>query len=363
MLEAASQKFSFYGSAVPEQERRISTFILTSSIENMRSPLLPFTIAVSLQSTSVVDSSATSTENNIEAVLTLPYTLWSRPMETHVDILMSSWGTSYIQLKTGISSYSWNGVLFDASLHIYRLEVKSRQNTLILLPQCRLSFAFSPEHTIFAGYIPDADKTTFSRLLEINRYLPASISFEQPVVPERGEAGIESQWSSQFKSRITAGVEFSSNELLFAESPQGAWEVIPSGRTTLLTFRAEMVAKFLANDYFASGIIFRSTENSTFGSSLPYKAKIEWKGLAEHTFMPAFKVSATFRFLGARRSDIINEEYLPAFFVLNVSGEYYFLQTFVMQLDLMNVTNERYELWRGYQEFPFTCSIGLKYKW
>jgi hypothetical protein len=38
-----------------------------------------------------------------------------------------------------------------------------------------------------------------------------------------------------------------------------------SRRTTLLTFRAEMVAKFLANDYFASGIIIRSAENSTFG--------------------------------------------------------------------------------------------------
>ncbi|MFZ1976397.1 MAG: tetratricopeptide repeat protein [Bacteroidota bacterium] len=362
-LDIAAQKFSFYGSATPEKERRISTYILSSSIENQSSSLLPYTLSVSLQSTSLTDSSITSTEHIVEALFTLPYTLWSQPVETQADIQMSSWGTSYLQLNAGISRYSWNGILLGASLHLYQLEAKSGQNTAIFLPQCRLSFALSSIQTIFIAYAPDVDKTTFSSLLEINRYLPASISFEHTVVSDRGEVGVESQWSDGLKSRVTAGVESSSDYLFFAQSPQGVWEVIPSGRTTLLTFRAEMVAKFLANDYFASGIILRSAENSTFGSSLPYKPKIEWTGLAEHRFLSVFKISTTFRLLGSRRSDILNEEYLPAFFVLNVSGEYYLLQTLAMQLDLMNVTNKRYELWRGYQEFPLTCSIGLKYRW
>ena len=362
-LDIAAQKFLFFGSAAPDQERRISTSVLASSIENLSSPFLPYMLSLSLRSTNVIDSSITSTEHTVEAFLTLPFTLWSLPIETHADMLISSWGTTYLQLNAGISRYNLEGVFIDASLNLYRLETKSWQNAAILFPQCRLSFPFSSGQTIFTAYTPCVDKTTFSRLLEINRYLPASISFEHTVIPVRGEAGIESQWSDGLQSRIAAGVESSSDYLFFAQSPQGVWEVIRSGRTTLLTFRAEMVAKFLANDYFASGIIFRSAENSTFGSSLPYKPKIEWDGLAEHTFLPVLKVSTTFRFMDTRRWEIGNEEYLPAFFVLNVSGEYYLLQTLVMQLDLMNVTNKRYELWKGYQEFPLTCSIGLRYRW
>jgi TolA-binding protein len=366
-LNYATQKFYLYGSALPETARRISKYALSGSIDNLSSTVQPYTLSVVLQATSVTDddtaASATTTEHLAEAALTVPSTLWGQPIQTQADLILASWGTVYLQCNAGISRYEWQGVYIDASLHLFWLKGKTDQNRLALLPQCRLSYALSPEQTIFASYMPDVDKMTFSRLIETNRYLSTSTLFEHTVVSNRGEIGLESQWNPAIRTRIAAGVESSSNYILFAKDTMGVWNAVPSGRTTLLTFQAEMVAKFTANDYFASGIIFHSMNSSYFGSTLPYSPKFEWNGLAAHSFSSDLKASANFRLLGRRTTEFGSDDHLPAFFVVNISGEYALLRTLQVRLDVMNVTDTRYALWDGYQEFPFTCAIGLRYWW
>jgi hypothetical protein len=71
-------------------------------------------------------------------------------------------GDSVSAIKYWNFKYRWNSVLIDASLYPYRLEAESGQNTVILLPPYRLSYALSPEQMIFEAYARNADKTTFS---------------------------------------------------------------------------------------------------------------------------------------------------------------------------------------------------------
>jgi hypothetical protein len=104
-------------------------------------------------------------------------------------------------------------------------------------------------------------------------------------VSNSGEIGIESDWNEILRSRMSLGVKSVSDLTMFSDSSrQGVWTSVYNGDVTIITFCAEMVAKFESNDYFASTIMLRSTKDSFLGKRIPYFPTVEAECCTSHGF-------------------------------------------------------------------------------
>ena len=91
---------------------------------------------------------------------------------------------------------------------------------------------------------------------------------------------------------------------MFSDStPQGVRMPAIGGQATIVIFCSEMVAKLKSNDYFASNILPRSTEDSFRGGKFPYTSAIEAWCSTIYKFGTAFAVNEETRFAGERTTD------------------------------------------------------------
>jgi hypothetical protein len=141
------------------------------------------------------------------------------------------------------------------------------------------------------------------------------------------------------------------------------WTTVYSGNVTIITFCAEMVAKFESNDYFASTIMLRSIKDSFLGKRIPYFPTIEAGCHASHRFRKAIVVSADVRFIGEQQADFIGGSPVLGYTVIDVNGEYAPLDFLRLLIGIKNLTDARYETWRGYREFPLTMYVTVQVKW
>jgi hypothetical protein len=151
---------------------------------------------------------------------------------------------------------------------------------------------------------------------------------------------------------------------MFSDSSrQGVWMLVYGGQARIVTFCAEMVAKLNSNDYFASNILLRSTDNSFLGGKIPYAPAIEVWCSAIHRFGTAAAVGADVRFVGKRTTDLAGIATLAKYAVIDVSGEYTPLDFLRFTVAIKNLTDSQFEIWRGYREFPLTLQVDAQIKW
>jgi hypothetical protein len=151
---------------------------------------------------------------------------------------------------------------------------------------------------------------------------------------------------------------------MFSDSSnQGVWILAYGGRAIIVTFCAEMVAKLNSNDYFASNILLRSTNDSFLGGKIPYTPAIEAWCSAIHRFGTEAAVSAAIRFEGERTADLAGTAMLSKYAVVDVSGEYAPLNFLRLTAGIKNLTDSKFETWRRYREFPVTIQIDARIKW
>jgi outer membrane receptor protein involved in Fe transport len=131
----------------------------------------------------------------------------------------------------------------------------------------------------------------------------------------------------------------------------------------VVTFCGEMVAKLKSNDYFASTIILRSTKDSYRNKVIPYVPTVEGSCSAYHKFGRTTAARIHLRFAGERKADLIEIVTLPQYVVVDISGEYTPFDFLRFTVGIKNLTGMRYEIWRGYQEFPMTMHVSLQIKW
>jgi outer membrane receptor for ferrienterochelin and colicin len=163
---------------------------------------------------------------------------------------------------------------------------------------------------------------------------------------------------------VSFGVKSISDLTMFSESArQGVWMTAYSGHVTIITFCAEMVAKFESNDYFASTIMLRSIKDSFLGKQIPYFPTIEAGCRVSHRFKTAIVVNADARFVGQQQADLIGKSVVSSYTAIDVSGEYAPLDFLELSIGIKNLTDARYEMWRGYKEFPLTMYGTVQVKW
>ena len=205
---------------------------------------------------------------------------------------------------------------------------------------------------------------TLASNIIINRYLSTASIVRHEYITNAGELGIESNWTEAMRSRVSLNVKSARDLPMFSDSSRkGVWMLAYGGQATIVTFCAEMVAKLNSNDYFASNILLRSTNDSFLGGKIPYAPAIEAWCSAIHKFGTEISVSADVRFCGERTTDLAGTASLSKYAVVDVSGEYTPVDFLRFTIGIKNLTDSQFETWRGYREFPLTMQVDVQIKW
>lgn len=362
-----SESFRFYGSTTPNLQRTISDFQLKVGIENQATNNLPYSAGISFDNINVSDSSASANKTRFDLDLQTVLPIASLPLQMKFHGMIASGGLGFMDVSGGIQNYRYADMLFEGSLHVYWAEGMTGQSLFRLRPHLTVSYPITSQHRVYVSYKPRVIPMTLASNIRVNRFLSAVSLIRHADVSNAGEIGVESDWNEIVRSRVSFGVESISDLTMFSEfsdsSRPGVWTLAYNEHVTIITFCAEMVAKFESNDYFASTIKLRSIKDSFLGKHIPYFPTIEVGCRASHRFRKAIVVSADVRFVGEQQADFIGGSPVLAYTVIDVSGDYTPLDFLRLSIGIKNLTDARYETWRGYREFPLTMYVTVQVKW
>ncbi len=359
-----SESFHFYGSTTPSLQRTISNFQLNAGIENQNANNFPYLAGISLSNVDVSDSSASVSETRFDVNLQTTLNMVSLPLQMKFHGMTASGGLSFMDVSGGIQNYQFAGLIFEGSLHMYWAEGMAGQSLFRLRPHLIVRCPLTSQHSVYVSYEPMVIPLTLASNIQVNRFLSADSRIRHADVSNTGELGVESDWNEMIRSRLSLGVKTISDMTMFSDSArQGVWTTAYSGNVTIITFCAEMVAKFESNDYFASTIMLRSIQDSFLGRRIPYFPTIEAQCRASHRFRTAIVASADVRFVGEQQADFVGKAKVSGYAVLDVGGEYAPLDYLRLSIGIKNLTGARYEMWKGYREFPLTMYASVQVKW
>jgi hypothetical protein len=359
-----SESFHFYGSTTPNLQRTISDFHLNVGIENQVTNDHPYSVGISLDNIDVSDSSASVNETRFDLNLQTVLPIASLPLQMKFHGMTASGGLGFMDVSGGIQNYWYASMIIEGSLHVYWAEGMAGQSLFHLRPHLTVSYPITAEHRMYVSYKPMIIPMTLASNIRIIRFLSATSPIRHTDVSNAGEIGVESDWNEMIRSRVSFDVKSIGDLTMYSDSSrQGVWISVYNGNITIFTFCAEMVAKFMSNDYFASTIMLRSIKNSLLGKRIPYFPLIEAGCRVSHRFKTAIVVSADVKFVGEQQTDFIEKSKVSGYTVIDVSGEYGPLDFMKLSIGIKNLTDTQYKTWKGYQEFPLTMYVIVQVKW
>jgi hypothetical protein len=293
-----------------------------------------------------------------------PAPIFSLPLQMNLRFLSASEGLGFVDLSGGIEKYAYAGVLLSGSLHLYWAKGMEGQNTVSLRPHMLASYQVTVNHRVYASFEPRFVSQTRASNMYQNQFLSTSSAIRHTDVSNAGEIGLESDWSLWIRSRFSLGVKTVQDLPLFSDiTRQGVWITAYGGEITIVIFCAEMFAKLASNDYFASSLLVRSAKESSLDGQVPYMPAVEVECKGSHNFGPAAVASLRLRYVGERSADFTGKSKLPRYVVTDVESAYEVLHGLKISAGIKNLFDVKYEVWRGYQEFPLTLQIALQIRW
>jgi len=135
------------------------------------------------------------------------------------------------------------------------------------------------------------------------------------------------------------------------------------GTSSLMNYQADLFANFDSNSYFALTAAWNVTKNSTTQLKIPYIPEFQTTGMYTRTILPGLSVSPWLSFVGRRAADLSGGRRLPSYLLMGLKADYAGLGSLHLFVDVQNVTDKKYEEWRGYRAAPFLVSVGTSYHW
>ena len=359
-----SKTFNFFGSATPNLQRTLSDFQFHVGLENQALDYFSYSAGITLESLDISDSSASKNETRLDLNYQTLFRIASLPIQTKLQLMSVSGGLGFMDLSTGLQNYWYGNLLFEGSIHLNWAKGMAGQDIVHLCPNLMIGYQITSRHRVYLSYEPMLVPMTLASNIIINRYLSDASIVKSEYISNAGEIGIESNWTDAINSRISLNVKSARDLPVFSDSlRRGVWMLVYGANTTITTFCAEMVAKLNSNDYFASNILLCSTYDSFLGSKIPYAPAIEVWCSEKHRFGTEITVSGEINFIGERTTDLAGTNTLPKFAVIDISGEYTPISFLKLTTRIKNLTDSKYEIWRGYKEFPLTMQVDVQIKW
>ncbi len=375
MLEGAasyrSESYRFFGSRTPDATRTASRSSLGVSFKN-ESADAPFEyeLALGFRNLSLTDSTALTTENRFDG--TFAYAIPAGVAKILGNLQFSTtalMGTGlslpYGEASVG-SSILWSGRFFlQPALHAYFVKGMANQKLGRVYPHVVVGARLSQRTTVSLGYQGSISYTTLGTHVAPFPYLSATTLLRHADVPVDITGSVETDWNEVWRSRFSARYQSIKGHPLYTDlfASPGMGRFFYSGTTTLASYRVDLFAKFSTNSYFAFALTVNSAKNSVTQGKIPYVSDFEVASSYRHTFPFGLIVSPRLNFVDRRSVDVLSGAKLPEFWLAGLRLEYALWAPFDVFLDLQNLTDRKYEEWRGYRAAPFMIHAGISYRW
>lgn len=359
--------YGFYGSVQPTL-KRTNNFLELSAVLNQVQKF-PFVGEIQFRSFTTVDSTET-VERTIAFSFAKVLRIQDQPLSFRSELTLTdmSGGQSssipIFQSSLHSQAYEFDPVMITAGVSLYVGKNPAGQSFVKLYPELQTAVQLNETHRFVAAYAPRVQRASLEQNLQENPYRQASSEIRHRDISSSGRFAFESFWTRSLSSRVSVNVQ-SINDfpLLVDSSASGFWQNLYTGTVTRTTIRAEMFAKFKSFDYFASSITLDLSKNSSTGEKLPYLPAFEFVAEYVKVIGDRWKLRASLTIRGVQETQLTPGMQLAGFSQLNLSSSYEVNSFLSAQMSIRNLTNQRGERWRGYQEFPFVLCGGVSVNW
>jgi hypothetical protein len=368
-LGTVSDRYYFYGSAMPTVQRTISGLDLSFSAQNLSNSEVPYAVSFVNHSRDIADSTWTTTQNSFTFGLTSRFAAGGLPWDIgfrYESATISNFrgGTlSRLDISTE-TIIPWGEALIRAAVHLGTVVGQGGQEWTRFYPNVRVTVPLTRRHTLVGGFTPHLQFRTLTGELDVNPYLSAQTLIRHTDVLQRWEAGLLSTWSPSVETRVSATYDLMADRPYQVDTAHsGVWDLVYSSRATAVTLRGEMVAKLTANDYLVSGLLVRSLNHSDIGHGVPYDPEAEVGLVYRRQLGEAVTISPSVQFVSRRATTASGSPWLPPLLRSGVHVEYAGWSGVRVTLDAVNLLGRREEAWAGYLDRPFTLALGADIRW
>lgn len=365
-----SETYRFFGSQNPSVARTITALKLNARYASPRQLLVLHDVALGLQLKTIKDSSASLTESLFNAGGGLNFFVGKVSLDARADFTLGSiTGTTTKPLPFLDGRISterlWFGDFFlQASVHGYLAQGMLSQKLARAYPHVVLGVQVLENTQVSVAYAGRVQQNTLAGLLSVHRYLGVNATLRHSDIPIDVNALVETDWSPVWRTRLSFRYQSIRDLPLFTGSGvRGIWMTDYRGTTRIGTYRGDVFAKFNANSYFTASVEVNDSKNTATDWKVPYLPDIRLSGGAQLEVIPNLTVCPTLAYVGKRVPDLFVASKLSGYFTANLRAEYSLMRSLSLVVDVMNVTNSRYEEWSGYRAVPLTATGGLTLRW
>ncbi len=381
-LGYANNVYRFYGSPSPGVMRSLSLFRLGAGLESPRDLLYTYGVQAGLLTASIKDSSQSNTETRFNLGFESNLLVSSVPLDGRVDISFASIAGSasgtlpFVDVSL-LTPRHWYGDFYvQGSVNVYVTQGMLGQKFARVYPNVDMGYKILPGTVLSAAYLGKVQFNSLSHLIELNPYLSSNSVVRQSDLPLNLHLAAETDWNEEWRTRFSA--QFQSvrdyplltegglgpwNTLWGAPSHRGIWMTEYAGTTTIMSYKADLFAKFDANSYFTLSLEINSSKNSKTQWQVPYLPEKRMEGGLIVEVLRGFTIHPTLSYVGLRVPDLYEPSKLNEHVVLGIHGTYSPLKYLDMFLDVQNLSNSKYDEWNGYRAAPFVMTGGIGFRW
>jgi hypothetical protein len=365
-----SETYRLYGSQNPTVARTLTTLKIDARYESPRQLLVLYDAALGLQLRTIKDSTASLTETLFNARTGLNFFVGKIPLDLGVDFTLGSvTGTTtkalpYLDGRISTERLWFGDFYLQASVHGYLAQGMLNQKLARVYPHVVLGYQILRNTQLSVSYAGRVQQNTLAGLVARHPYIGAHATLRQSDIPIDVTALLETDWSPVWRTRLSIRYQSIRDLPLFTGSGvRGIWMTDYRGTTRIGTYRGDLFAKFTANSYFTVSAEINDNKNTATEWKVPYLPDVRLTGGAQLEVIPDLTVCPTLQYVGMRVPDLFVAGKLSGYFSANLHAEYSVIRAFSVALDVLNLTNARYEEWSGYRSVPLTVTGGLTLRW
>jgi hypothetical protein len=364
-----TETYRFYGSLAPETRRTLSNYHFGVSLAQPPSTGFSLTPTLEYDYHLIADSSADTKQNRADVGLKAELPMGGITLVgnlSYKNATLSGAHSGHLTmfgLRIGTSRVWWNNFFAQGAADFSSVKGMSGQKISALYPDVRIGYLFSGAHIVSLNYSSEIGFTDLATSIQTNPYLSAGSSLRHSDRVRQIKFAVESDWSNTLRTRFSVTNEQIEN-YAFPADPlgTGVWS-FSYGLAKFWKYQAEGFAKLTPNDYVSGKLVLNSSKNTGPDLAVPYVPELEAAGSFTHWFPFGISVSPSVTYQGVRETNTGISQEVPGFLLVNFRSEYEPISMLKIFIDLHNVTNKKYELWKGYQAPPFMISGGLSFRW
>lgn len=285
-------------------------------------------------------------------------TLYQVPIDTGPT---ASLNRSIYFLSAGAAYGSKSGYFrYSFGLTYYQYRDDSSSGIGKLYPDILLDYKMSNDLSLFAGYSGSVRESDFSGFLSTDRFVSGPISLRN--TQEYANITLGSRIGTLSSLTLIPKVNYQAFKyypLFVSYQFNNSWLTYAE---TARIFSVSVTAAY-REEYFSADITARFRKGETdLLTSIPNLPPFDLNLGASYKLTRNFVARGWFLFLSSRYSDPALTRKLDPVGLLHFRLSYYTKIAslpFTFFMDGMNLLNQKYFIWQGYQEFPLTLSIGL----